>query len=376
VTFRQSLALLLVMWTTGACARALPPSGGQIDPTPPRVLTATPEPFAVLPGFNGRVVFRFDKRISERLPAELVLVSPATSRVRWQRGRQEIRVWLEDGWQPGQIYRVELAPGVRDLFGNVSREPVELVFSTGPEIPATAVAGIVTDRISGRAPLRGLVEAVRQEDNVLHRATADSSGFFALRSLPLGTYHLRAFDDANRNHRVDPNELRSSYDVVALRSDTDTATVFFGLLPPDTLPARLLRAEAVDSMTVTLTFSSYFDTAETFDDAAVRLFAMPDSVEVAAGGRLLTPATFEPMRVAARDTAERRAADAPARPRREPLPLRDLVLLLDAPLRPGQEYVLEVSGVTTIQGVRGGGGATRFRSAARVAPVMPPDTLR
>jgi hypothetical protein len=381
VTFRQALVVLALMLAAAACARSMPPPGGELPAEPPALVQATPEPFSVMPGYRGRVVLRFDRRLSERIPADVVSVSPATSDVRWRRGRHDISIWLAEGWEPGQIYRIEVAPGVRDLYGNVTREPVEFIFSTGPEIPATALAGMVTDRLTGRPPARGVVEAVRLEDAVIHRVAADSAGFFALRSLPPGTYSVQAYDDANRNRRLDPTELRSSHATVPLTSDTDTATVVFGLLPPDTMPARLVRAEPIDSVTVRLLFTSHFDPEHEPVDAQVRLFAMPDSALVPVEAEVMTAAAharLAPARAPAADTiVDMPLPGRPAAPGGPPLPGRELVVVFDRPLRPGAEYVLEIAGVTTIQGVPDGGGAAAFRAATPPPPVVvPPDTLR
>src|SRR5690606_10245632 len=106
---------------------------------------------ATVPEFSGPVIFRFDERISERNIENIAIVSPSDGDVSVDRGRSELRISIEGGFQPGRVYRVILLPGVRDLFNNERRAPAELVFSTGPAITETALAGLVVDRITGRA---------------------------------------------------------------------------------------------------------------------------------------------------------------------------------------------------------------------------------
>jgi hypothetical protein len=377
---RCALGLAVVAGLGAAgCARPFPPPGGERPDRPPAVIEVTPEPLSVQARVTGPVVFRFDRRISERLAAEPVIVSPATSPVRVQRGRSEIRVSLERGWEPGQIYHVVLVPGVSDLFNNATTQPIELVFSTGPEIPETAVAGLVTDRLTGRPARNALVQAVRQADSLVYLAPADTGGFFSLRHLPQGEYETRAFMDVNRNRRLDATEPVSGTASVQLLSPSDTVPLVLAVLPPDTTPARLTRAEAQDTLRVQLQFDDFIAPDVELGSATVALLALPDSTP-GPSGRLMTVAQAAELRAAAQAAAAAAAAAADttaaaaAAPRAaaaqpdDPLPARELVFIPDGPLLPGVQYVITVAGVTNINGVPGGGGSATFTVPARPTP--------
>ncbi|MGH7554756.1 MAG: Ig-like domain-containing protein, partial [Longimicrobiales bacterium] len=141
--------LLVAGVILAACARPLAPTGGEQDQTPPRIVATTPAEREVVTDTDLTVAFEFDERISERGVRESILVSPSTGVPRVEKGRSEIRVRMPGGWRAGEVYRVVLLPGVRDLFGNETREPASLVFSTGPPVPSTAIGGLVVDRITG-----------------------------------------------------------------------------------------------------------------------------------------------------------------------------------------------------------------------------------
>lgn len=404
-----------------SCARAYPPTGGERDTLPPRLLETVPAALAIVPGYAGAAVFRFDERISERNFSEaLVVVSPLDGAVRVDRAGSEVRVRIDGGWRPDRIYRVVLLPGPQDLFGNARTEQAEIVFSTGPPMPETAIAGIVMDRITGRPAQNGAVSATRQEDRLEYRAVADSVGFFSFRHVPPGMYEMIAFADLNRNRRRDPAEPVDSGRVANLAAPDDTVTVVFNVLPVDTTPPQLTRAEAVDSLHVRVTFDDYFDIDASFDAAAAVVHALPDSTRYAGASRILLAPVFENERAAA-DAARAAAAMAvdtaavaevdtaavqPARPRTPPpvgppartarqaterplLPSREIVIQLDRPLQPGQHYTVTVAGVVNISGLTGGGIAgfqVQARAPARepaaepdvepdVEPVLP-DTIR
>jgi hypothetical protein len=393
------LAAAMAVAAAAACARAYPPPGGERDTTPPRLIETEPAALAVLPGYAGAVVFRFDERISERGFSEsLVVVSPLDSALRVERAGNEVRIRIDGGWRPDRIYRVVLLPGVRDLFGNIRQQPAEMVFSTGPEIPSTAVAGMVMDRITGRAAQNGMVRAVRSGDDLAYTAVSDSAGFFSLRHLPPGDYDVLAFADLNRNRRRDPAEPVDSGHVARLTSPADTVMLVFDVIPPDTSPPRVTRAEAIDSFHVRVTFDDYFDVDEQFPGASAVVHLLPDSTVSARGRGFLIAPAFERERAAEEaaradtlaaavaDTAQVPAAAAPPvrRPGREPpplLPSRDVVVELDRPLQVGQTYVITVTDAVNISGLAGGGSARlEVRAPPRrpdpppSAPGVPPDT--
>lgn len=402
-----SLALILI---TVSCARAYAPPGGDIDETPPQLVGTTPEPLEVVAPFREPVVFRFDNSLSERGFSEaLVTVSPLDGAMRVDRSGSEVRVSIDGGWRADRVYRVVLLPGVRDRFSNIRNEPVELVFSTGPPITTTAIAGIVLDRITGVAAVNPVIDAVRRADTVRYVAIADSSGFFALRHLPLGVYDMRAYADANRNRRRDGLEAVDSGRTLSLAGE-DTLTQVFMVLAPDTSAPRVTGASALDSLHVRVVLDDHV----TDDDAAAasaQLFTLPDSTAFAAGVELMlqrvhtalagpavrpaAPSTPNPIAVdtlavdsaAAVDPVEAARADSIAAARAETvaartdsavaaareLPAREIVVRLDRALEPGTSYMIVITGVRNLHGLTGGGEA-RFQTAEPPPPgeVPPP----
>lgn len=261
-----------------SCARNSAPPGGQPDNAPPRLIQVQPEAMSVVTGWDAPAVFRFDERISEQGIADVVLVSPATGEIKVDKGRSDLKVALEGGWRPGQIYRVVLKPGLRDLFGNVTGWPLELVFSTGPPIPETALAGEVMDRLTLEPVQDARVSAVRLADSVTHVAVSDSSGFYFMRHIPAGTYELRAYRDQNSDEEASVSEQQDSS--AATLAGGDTVLVSFDLLVPDTTAAQLGRAETDDTAHVRLTFDDYMDPVARLDEVEVALWRLPDSARV------------------------------------------------------------------------------------------------
>src|SRR5687768_15875503 len=230
---RTALTLLCL---TLACARPMAPPGGERDQEAPRVLSTMPEHRAVVTGFDDEVEFRFDETLGEKgATQDAVIVSPETGRATLERDGSDLKVRIEGGWKPDQVYRVVIRPGIQDRFGNARREPAEVVFSTGPELIPTAIAGVVTDRLTERPLADTRVIALSIRDSVRHVTVTDTSGFFGLRFLPLGRYEITAFEDRNRNGLPDRTERRGDR-AVLVTTVRDTVTVELAVLAPDTTP--------------------------------------------------------------------------------------------------------------------------------------------
>lgn len=382
------------------CARASAPPGGPPDELPPFLVVTTPDTFAILQDWDEPVVFGFSERISERPAAgswtDAVTVSPESGPVEVRHRRESLEIRPEGGFLPGRVYRVSLKPVVRDLFSNVMLDPFELVFSTGPDFDEAVLAGLVWDRITGEGLRDHRVEAVAAGDtSVVHVAGTDSTGIFTLRYLPPGQFTVTGFLDRNRNRAADSTEAQGVEQ--AALSAADTVLLSIPVLAPDTTPALLASAELRDSLALRLTFDDHLNPEAPTDDIRWTLLREADSVPLFVGRGIYHPAALDSLLEADRVAAGQTAAEEPppvpgARPNGQgartttpdgqPLPVRTLFLALSTPLAPGQAYLLEVSDVTNLHGVAGGGGNGRIvvPAADTITPPvdsvgdLPPDT--
>jgi hypothetical protein len=341
----------------GGCAHVEAPPGGPVDSIPPALVRVVPAPLTVDPAFRGPVRFEFDERISERDVERSVLLAPAPGGVKVSKSGRAIEAEPRRGFRPGKIYHATLLPGVRDLFGNRTREPVELVFSTGPAIPDNALWGRVTDRVTGRRVRDVRVEA-RGGEGLVYVALSDSAGLYRLARIPEGAYRVVAFDDANQNLARDPYEQADSADVEI--GAADTLRLDFRIVEPDTTPPALARAELADSVTVRLVFDDWLDPEWPADSAVADLVRERDGESVPVAG-VRHGFAFE----RARRAAEGAAPDTTPAP--APLPRRELYLLLEAPLAPGT-YEARVARIRNLAGLAGGGRAALVVEPPREGP--------
>lgn len=323
----------------GGCAHIEPPPGGAADILPPGILATRPESEAIVPGYDGAVVFLFDERISERGIEEAVMVSPRTSPVEVRHGRDEIRISLRRGWEPGQIYQVTLQSTIVDLFGNRLPEVERLVFSTGPAIPDTRATGTVVDRVTGRLEEGIRVEAIRTADSLVYAVPTDTAGAFALDRIPPGQYQVRAFQDVNRNRSLEVFESRDS--AFAEIVEGDPYEIAFRIVAPDSTPPQA--GSGVFRQTrIEMDFDDYLDPEQTLGVTGISVVGPGgnavevERVTVGSDARIFPPAVPG-------DTLPDRPYPAS----------RTLVIQLgdSVALEPESDYVVTLEGIRNVNGL-------------------------
>jgi len=320
-----------------------------------------PDSGAVIPGWHQAAVIRFNEVIDERSGGsldKLVILSPAPRELVVEWKRTAVAVRPKEGWRQGAIYQIALLPGIQDLRNNRLREGRTIVFSTGPAIPATRLSGTVVDWEQGRPAPRALIEAIWLPDSLRYLGTADSTGEFAMGSLPRGRYLVRAGVDANNNRHLD---LRESFDSATVELDS-TASRTFWAVRQDTVGPSLSRATIGDSVTLRLEFNQALPPQPPEPDR-VQVLALPDSLPVpltqvwrlpdydsvkalerAAGPQKPAPAAAGTT--AAPDTS-RLARLLRERPRLSNV----LVIVLQEPMQPGGRYLV-LADLANLSGAR------------------------
>ena len=334
------------------------PPGGPERTTPPELLRVIPDSGTTNVRARG-IIFEFDEVVSDRSIGNFFLLSPREGepRVIWRRDRVEVR--SRRGFRPNTAYSVTLLPGLADLRNNPIKSGKTVVFSTGPTLPAFAVAGRVFDWTSGRVAQNALVEVIRRPDSLPYVGAADSSGQFTVGPLDEGTYTVRAIMDNNKNRAMDPGE---PWDSVAVVVRGTSPFLELLLAQRDTIPPRLLTATASDSLTLNISFDRPLHPDAPLTPASFRVVSADSSALRIL--RVLTRAQADSIPRPAQDTAARRdttrppsqnpptppaaaprppAPEIPAKVEPKPskiAPTKDVVVQLDSltPMRPLGTY--------------------------------------
>ena len=338
LTARAAAIALGALGALGGCAEiGHGPPGGPEDHAPPKLLKVTPDT-GTLHVKPKEVVFRFNEVVSERPSGAnsldgLVVLSPSDGvpRVSWH--RQAISIRPRRGFRANTTYSVTLLPGMADLRGNVLKSASTTFFSTGGEIPRTALRGIVFDWVAGKPAPRALVQAFHPGDTTFAWiATTDSVGRFEMRAFPAGTYLVRAVLDANNNRTLDPRE---PFDTL-VAAIADSARVELLAFVHDSLGPRIDRLAVDDSLTLRVDFDKPYEPTHPVTAAQLVLLradsttvpivallsdsALAAEKEAAAKARADSVQRANPSRVPA-DTVRARPVPAAPRPAGQAVPL-------------------------------------------------------
>ena len=262
-----------VAFLVGGCAREEMPPGTAPDFEAPAVVEMFPAFGAAVPDLEEDAFVRFDEPLGDpRSLSRTVQTSPA-----WlyeiRAGRRNLRIRPSDGWRPGVVYTFTIPPGLTDLVRNRTAQPIELLFTTGPELTATRTAGKVSDRETVRG-VRDAALLVLGADSVPYAAVSDTGGNFALEALPVGEYWAYAFRDQNRNRMLDREFEPHDSAAVRLTETNSVVSLDLWLTAPDSTPPQLGLSEALDSLRIRLEFDDMLEPEALVDgDATVNVVA-------------------------------------------------------------------------------------------------------
>ncbi|HEY3258576.1 MAG TPA: Ig-like domain-containing protein [Gemmatimonadaceae bacterium] len=346
---RRGLVAFAIISAAGACASPGMPPGGPVDTQAPKLLGFVPDSGSVNVK-PAEVVFKFNEIVSERPSAgslvALFLISPrdGAPNVGWH--KRNVSVRPRRGWRPNTAYTVTMLPGMSDLRGNASNAGAVMIFSTGPEIPRSRIAGTVFNWVAGTVAPRAFVEARQLTDTTtVYVAFTDSAGTFIFPNLPPGRYSLRGIIDENNNKGLDPREAWDTTTTLA-----DSARVEVLAFARDSVAPRLIEVGIRDTATLELLFEHPIDPNQSLTPASITI-KRSDSTDV--------PVLSVSRGGSRRDTSAVAAGPQPARG----IPSTSLLVSLGVPIRQATTLVVRAIGIRSLDGVTG--------TTQRVATVDP-----
>lgn len=216
----------------GACAQVGSIAGGANDSQPPMIIENGIQPASGTLNFSAeKIEINFNEFVKLNNPVENILLVPPHAKIKATANRKKVILEIDGDLQPETTYAIYLNGAIEDMTeGNDSL--MQYVFSTGNLIDTLTYTGFVADAFSYK-PLKGmLVGLFEASDSLLSQkplyfTTTDLEGRFVLNYLKAGSYQLVAFDDKNKDLKIQPSErFAFKSDLVDLASSLiDSAAV-------------------------------------------------------------------------------------------------------------------------------------------------------
>jgi len=192
-----------------ACANIAMPTGGPRDKTPPELLSSSPHNNQL--NFNGKSIeLVFNEDIKLKDPKEEILIVPSIGKkTLFTVKKKKLIISPELEWLPNTTYSINFRDGVQDITEGNPAENLHLAFSTGPIIDSLSINGMVNDIFTEKIPLKITIALYQSDtfDIFKHTPTfftkSDKNGKFSLPNLKAQQYFIYAFDDKNKNLKVD-----------------------------------------------------------------------------------------------------------------------------------------------------------------------------
>ena len=214
------------------CANIIPPTGGDRDSLPPRLVKVTPPDSSK--GFNTKTIaFTFDEYIDQ--PQDFyknLLVSPNYSMVpTYDVKLRTLTVKIKDTLEPNTTYYYNFGDAIKDVNeGNVLHD-LSYIFTTGNTLDTLQLSGKVLLAETGGVDSTLLVMLFKNgvdsaviNDRPRYIARVDGKGNFRFLYLPSGTYYIYVMDE--RKQYSEKSLFGFSDSAVEIKPDASPVTLY------------------------------------------------------------------------------------------------------------------------------------------------------
>jgi len=197
---------ILCLWS---CANQTTPTGGPKDTIPPNLIKS--KPAHRQRNFTDKTIeLTFDEYVNINNPKDEILISPAiTEDLEFKARKNTVIIRSPAAWEKSTTYSITFREGIRDLTESNAPENLRLAFSTGNLIDSMIVKGRIKHATKESIPEKITVALYRSDTfNIFEHkpnyiTVNNKRGVFSLENIKSGTYYVYAFEDKNKNLKVE-----------------------------------------------------------------------------------------------------------------------------------------------------------------------------
>lgn len=254
-------AILLIQ-----CARQSQPTGGPKDANPPELLSSIP--FDGQKNYKGKeIVLLFDEYVKLKDPKEEIVITPsAGAKTKFIVKKTKVTIVPELPWKDSTTYSISFRGGIQDINESNPADNLRLAFSTGNIIDSLLVVGKVNETFKEKAPEKITIALYQADtfDIYKHEPTyiskTDKKGNFKIQNLKAGSYFLYAFEDKNKNFKVDGKSEKFGYLAKPITLPDQKDSVIVNLIQVDSRPLKLTSVRNTNTVSI-LRFNKPLDSA-------------------------------------------------------------------------------------------------------------------
>jgi uncharacterized protein (DUF2141 family) len=232
------------------CAKFVPPTGGDRDITPPKLIKSTPVDKQV--NFKGKQIrLLFDELVdSKNLKQELTITPEQKGKYQVKNKGEGVELEFEESFEENTTYTFSFGAGIKDINEQNKADNLKLVFSTGSELDSLKIGGSVTSLFTKERILGAIIGLYKMSSTdtlpLINRKPdyfikSDSSGNFQLENLKSENYRILSFTDKNGNQKFDNKKEMFGFVRDTIELNSNKVGISLELFPYDTIPPKYKR---------------------------------------------------------------------------------------------------------------------------------------
>jgi Bacterial Ig-like domain len=252
---RTVLLFTTIIFTLNGCANQTTPTGGPQDKIPPLLVSSLPANNQK--NFKGnKVELVFNEAIQLREAKEQIIITPTPGKeITFTAKKNTVTVEPEIEWKDSTTYSIIFRESVRDLTEANPALNLKLAFSTGPYIDSLSISGSVRQALSESIP-ENITIAIYQSDTFdifkhspSYFTKSNKLGKFRIENLKTGSYYVYAFDDKNKNLKVESTNEKYGFIGLPVNLQSNKDSISIVLIALDARPIKLNSARGSRQIT-------------------------------------------------------------------------------------------------------------------------------
>jgi len=212
--FHFAVSFFVIVVLVWGCAKQGSPPGGPEDITPPDILVTEPPSGSVQVPTDSRIIIQFSEAIDRESAQKALFISPLPQpepKIKYK--SDAIIITPRENLQANKTYVITVGTDLKDAHRVSLNQSISIAFSTGTAIDSGKISGTVFRDGKGTAGISlALFEKTPEADNGPidslipdYLTQSGKDGSFTFNYMPPGKFALVAFEDKNKNKRINPS---------------------------------------------------------------------------------------------------------------------------------------------------------------------------
>jgi uncharacterized protein (DUF2141 family) len=242
------------------CARQTTPEGGPKDTIKPVLVNSSPEENQT--NFKGKKIeMLFSEDVKLKDPKDQIIISPSMGKdVKYTATGNKITIDPPTRWHDSTTYNILFRESIQDITESNPTEDLHLAFSTSTIIDTLFITGRVVEARSETIPENITVALYESDtfdiftDNSTYFTKTNKKGTFKITNLKAGDYFLYAYDDKNKNLKVESTNEKYAFKAKPIKIKQTNDSIQLNLVKVDSRPIKL-NSNRSTTKTTTLRFN-------------------------------------------------------------------------------------------------------------------------